>query len=57
MTQPWFTNDQELDHLWRQLSQTYQLMNSTDSKAEATYLANLAEMLRLEYRSLTSRFS
>ena len=51
------TNNSELTLIWRQLTQTYQQMNSCSSRAEAQRLLALAEMLRIEYRSLTSRFS
>lgn len=54
MTQPWFTNEQELTHLWRELTSTYQLINSSDGQ-DRIYLEGVADMLRTEYRNLTSK--
>ena len=50
------TNDTELSALWEQLKETYQQMNSTTSKAEAARLLALSEMLRHEYRTLSSTY-
>ena len=49
------TNATELSLIWQQLTATYQQLNSSTG-AEHTRLASLAEMLRLEYRSLTSTY-
>lgn len=50
------TNSTELTQIWRQLTTTYQQMNSCTSRAEAQRLLALAEMLRSEYRTLTSNY-
>ena len=50
------TNSTELTQIWRQLSDSYQQLNSCSSVAERHRLSALIEMLRLEYRSLTSRY-
>ena len=50
------TNRQELGSLWTQLSNCYQAINCTSSKAQLSRLNALAEMLRIEYRSLTSNY-
>ncbi len=50
------THPNELNLIWSELSHTYQLINSTLNKAEKSRLNALSEMLRIEYRSLTSNF-
>ena len=50
------TNSSELTQIWQQLTNTYQQMNSCTSRGEAQRLLALAEMLRIEYRSLTSTY-
>ena len=50
------TTSTELTTIWRQLTQTYQEMNACTSRAEAQRLLALAEMLRTEYRALTSTY-
>ena len=50
------TNNQELALIWRQLAETYQLINSTDNAAEKHRLTSISNMLRTEYRHLTSRY-
>ena len=50
------TNEQELSHIWRHLTNTYQQLNSADGQAQKRYLQQLAEMYRLEYRHLTSTY-
>jgi hypothetical protein len=50
------THVRELSFIWSQLTQCFQLMNSTTSKAEKLRLKSLSEMLRIEYRNLTSRY-
>ncbi len=49
------TNEQELSLVWRQLAQTY-VDHYTASSAEKKRLLCLQEMLRKEYRMLTSTF-
>lgn len=48
------TNTSELDAIWLALADTYQQINRTTSKAHRTQLEALAEMLRVDYRKLTS---
>jgi len=50
------THYKELQTIWSELSRTYQLLNSTTSTAEKSRLHALSEMLRIEYRSLTSTY-
>ena len=51
------TNEQELSHLWRHLTNTYCELQQTDSNSpQHRYLTHLAEMYRLEYRNLTSNY-
>ena len=50
------TNDQELSLLWRDLTGTYQQINATTNYGEKQRLKAYADMLRIEYRSLTSRY-
>ena len=50
------TNSSELTLIWKQLVDTYQQMQSCTSRAEAQRLLALSEMLRTEYRSLTSTY-
>ena len=50
------TNDSELSLIWRQLTNIYQQLNSTNNTAQQAYLTQLAEMYRLEYRHLTSTY-
>ena len=50
------TNDQELGLLWRDLTGTYQQLNRTSNKAEKARLTAYADMLRIDYRSLTSTY-
>ena len=50
------TNEQELATIWRQLTTTYQQLNSANGQAQRRYLQQLAEMYRLEYRHLTSTY-
>lgn len=50
------TSQTELDMIWKQLSTTYQELNSCTNQAEKHRLTCLANMLRIEYRSLTSRY-
>ena len=50
------THINELTLVWSQLTDTYQRINSTTSKAELSRLTALADMLRIEYRSLTSNY-
>ena len=50
------THYNELKVVWSQLTDTYQRINSTTSKAELSRLTALADMLRIEYRSLTSNY-
>jgi hypothetical protein len=49
------TNNQELTLIWRQLTNSYQLINSTNNTAEKHRLTSISNMLRTEYRQLTSR--
>ena len=49
------TNASELDLIWRQLTTTYQQLNSS-TNAEYERLLRLADMLRIEYRTLTSTY-
>ena len=49
------TNATELSLIWQQLTATYQQLNSS-SGAERLRLQQLAEMLRIEYRHLTSTY-
>ena len=51
------TNTTELIQIWRQLADTYQKMNACTTRGEAQRLLALSEMLRIEYRSLTSRYA
>ena len=48
------TNATELTQIWRQLANTYQQMNACTSRGEAQRLLVLSEMLRMEYRTLSS---
>ena len=50
------TNEQELSLLWRDLTGTYQQINSTANRAEKQRLKAYADMLRIEYRQLTSTY-
>ena len=50
------THYNELKTVYSQLTDTYQRINSTTSKAEQSRLTALADMLRIEYRSLTSTY-
>ena len=50
------TNDQELATLWQQLTSTYQQLNACQGTAEHKRLTRLADMLRIEYRHLTSTY-
>ena len=49
------TNTQELHTIWQQLTATYQQLNSATG-AEHSRLQALADMLRIEYRHLTSTY-
>jgi hypothetical protein len=51
------THARELAFIWSQLIYSYQLVNSTTSNAEKLRLKSLSEMLRVEYRNLTSRYT
>ena len=51
------THARELSFIWSQLIYSYQLVNSTTSNAEKLRLRSLSEMLRVEYRNLTSRYT
>lgn len=46
----------ELQLIWSQLTDAYQRINSTTSNAEKARLQALSDMLRIEYRSLTSTY-
>ena len=50
------THFNELKVVWSQLTDAYQRISSTTSPAERSRLKALAEMLRVEYRSLTSNY-
>ena len=50
------THYNELKSIWSELSRTYQLLNLTPSNAEKSRLNALSEILRVEYRSLTSTY-
>ena len=50
------THYNELKTVWSELTRTYQLLNSTTSTAEKSRLQALSDMLRIEYRSLTSTY-
>ena len=50
------THYNELKVVWSQLTDTYQRINSTTSPAERSRLKALAEMLRVEYRSLSFNY-
>ena len=50
------TNESELAHIWRHLTDTYQQLNRATTTAQRAYLTQLAEMYRLEYRHLTSTY-
>ena len=50
------SNQEELSLVWRQLTNTYQQMNGCSSRAEAKRLLAMAEILRVEYRHLTSTY-
>ena len=50
------THYNELKTVWSQLTDTYQRINSTTNKAEVKRLTALMDMLRIEYRSLTSNY-
>ena len=50
------THYNELKTIYSQLTEAYQLLNSTTSNAEKSRLQALSEMLRIEYRSLTSTY-
>ena len=50
------SNQQELHTIWRQLATTYQQLNSAPSEPERTRLKALSNMLRIEYRHLTSTY-
>ncbi|MAU75352.1 MAG: hypothetical protein CL831_00580 [Crocinitomicaceae bacterium] len=51
------THHNELKMIWSELANTYQLLNSTTGKAERSRLKALSEMLRIEYRMLTSTYT
>ena len=48
--------DTELDTIWSQLSCCYQKLNRYKGTAEERRLRALIEMLRIEYRMLTSTY-
>ena len=48
------TLEEDLSFLWRQLTKTYQQLNSTTSTAEKQRLILLADMYRQDYRKQTS---
>ena len=50
-------HDQELSTIWSQLSTCYQLLNRNSSPAEQQRIRALMEMLRIEYRMLTSTYT
>ena len=50
------TNDQELTCIWKQLTDVYQQAQRCTDRAEAKRLTALADMLRIEYRHLTSTY-
>ena len=50
------THDQELATIWSQLSSCYQKLNFYAGTAEERRLRALIEMLRIEYRMLTSTY-
>ena len=50
------THFNELQTVYSQLTDTYQRINSTTSNAEKSRLTALSDMLRIEYRSLTSNY-
>ena len=49
-------NDSELATVWSQLSNCYQKLNRYKDTAEERRLRALVEMLRIEYRMLTSTY-
>ena len=49
------TNDTELSGIWRQMTTAHQQLNSANA-AEHSRLMQLIEMLRIEYRQLTSTY-
>ena len=49
------TNATELHGIWRQMTQAHQQLNSSTG-AERIRLQQLIDMLRLEYRHLTSTY-
>jgi hypothetical protein len=50
------TNATELSLIWHQLTTTYQQLNRT-TNGERERLLRLADMLRIEYRQLTSVYA
>ena len=50
------TNDSELTLVWNLLKETYQAANRCTNRSEAQRLIAQAEMLRKEYRTLTSSY-
>ena len=49
------TNDTELTLIWKQLTSLHQQLNSSHG-AERHRVAQLVDMLRIEYRQLTSTY-